>query len=84
MCHYRVFADCSRRLDLSQLERNCRFDSCGRNDMACSPLEQAVEECKKAGICVNWRTLTNGTCGNLTFFLFLKLPEMCVGAWKIN
>ncbi|XP_045554595.1 mucin-2-like [Salmo salar] len=62
LLHHPVFADCSRRLDLSQLERNCRFDSCGRNDMACSPLEQAVEECKKAGICVNWRTLTNGTC----------------------
>lgn len=40
--------------------------------MACSPLEQAVEECKKAGICVNWRTLTNGTCGNLTFFKVSK------------
>uniref|UniRef100_A0A673Z713 VWFD domain-containing protein n=1 Tax=Salmo trutta TaxID=8032 RepID=A0A673Z713_SALTR len=50
------------RVNVSQLETNCRFDSCGRNDMACSPLEQAVEECKKAGVCVNWRTLTNGTC----------------------
>ncbi|XP_029597950.1 mucin-19-like [Salmo trutta] len=62
LLHHPVFADCRRRVDLSQLETNCRFDSCERNDMACSPLEQAVEECKKAGICVNWRTLTNGTC----------------------
>ncbi|XP_055761298.1 mucin-2-like [Salvelinus fontinalis] len=62
LLHHPVFANCSRRVDLSQLERNCRFDSCGRNDMACSPLEQAVVECKKAGICVNWRELTNGTC----------------------
>uniref|UniRef100_A0A8C7FTQ4 Mucin-19-like n=1 Tax=Oncorhynchus kisutch TaxID=8019 RepID=A0A8C7FTQ4_ONCKI len=62
LLHHPVFADCSRWVDLSQLEKNCRFDSCGRNDMACSPLEQAAEECKKAGICVNWRQLTNGTC----------------------
>nr|XP_046153596.1 LOW QUALITY PROTEIN: mucin-19-like [Oncorhynchus gorbuscha] len=62
LLHHPVFADCSRRVDLSQLEKNCRFDSCGRNDTACSPLEQAAEECKKAGICVNWRQLTNGTC----------------------
>nr|XP_029484515.1 LOW QUALITY PROTEIN: mucin-19-like [Oncorhynchus nerka] len=62
LLHHPVFADCSRRVDLSQLEKNCRFDSCGRNDAACSPLEQAAEECKKAGICVNWRQLTNGTC----------------------
>uniref|UniRef100_A0A8C8JI93 Uncharacterized protein n=1 Tax=Oncorhynchus tshawytscha TaxID=74940 RepID=A0A8C8JI93_ONCTS len=62
LLHHPVFADCSRWVDLSQLEKNCRFDSCGRNDMACSPLEQAAEECKRAGICVNWRQLTNWTC----------------------
>uniref|UniRef100_A0A8C7T6F7 Mucin-19-like n=1 Tax=Oncorhynchus mykiss TaxID=8022 RepID=A0A8C7T6F7_ONCMY len=62
LLHHPVFADCRRRVNLSQLEKNCRFDSCGRNDMACSPLEQAAEECKKAGLCVDWRQLTNGTC----------------------
>ena len=61
----RVFANCSELLELRDLERNCRFDVCNMNnsDWACSALEQAAAECKELGICVDWRSLTNGICG---------------------
>ncbi|KAM9402867.1 uncharacterized protein ACWYII_029772 [Salvelinus alpinus] len=90
LLHHPVFANCSRRVDLSQLEINCRFDSCGRNDMACSPLAQAVEECKKAGICVNWRQLTNGTCaiGCPTGMVYREchgqLDDYCHGGGRVQ
>ncbi|XP_056132665.1 mucin-19-like [Lampris incognitus] len=62
LLHHPVFEECSKFVDLSLTEKNCRFDSCGNSELACSSLEQVAEECKKAGICVNWRHFTNGTC----------------------
>ena len=64
-CH-RVFAECRQRLNLSLSERNCRFDSCQIGNMACSSLEHAADECKKVDVCVDWRSLTNGTCSEKT------------------
>ncbi|XP_070848713.1 mucin-6 [Chaetodon trifascialis] len=55
-----VFSNCSRYVNLIVKKKNCEFDSC-RNG-ACSSLEQAAEECKKAGLCIDWRRLTNGSC----------------------
>eukprot|EP00063_Salmo_salar_P033377 XP_014008212.1 PREDICTED: submaxillary mucin-like protein [Salmo salar] len=52
--------------------------------MACSPLEQAVEECKKAGICVNWRTLTNGTCGMVYRECQGQLDDYCHGGVRVQ
>lgn len=57
----RIFLNCSRFVDLKVNQKNCRFDSC-RNG-PCPSLEQAAEECKKAGFCINWRNLTGGSCG---------------------
>ncbi|XP_067110214.1 intestinal mucin-like protein [Osmerus mordax] len=57
-----VFAECRQRLNLSLSERNCRYDSCQIGNMACSSLEHAADECKKVDVCVDWRSLTNGTC----------------------
>ncbi|XP_036978240.1 mucin-19 isoform X3 [Acanthopagrus latus] len=56
-----VFSSCSPFVDLFVKKKNCEFDSC-RNG-ACSSLEQTAEECKKIGICIDWRELTNGSCG---------------------
>ncbi|XP_078021284.1 mucin-2-like [Epinephelus lanceolatus] len=58
LLHHPVFANCSVNLNLTK--RNCEFDSC-RNG-PCSSLEQAAEECMKAGVCIDWRGLTNGSC----------------------
>ncbi|XP_060936361.1 mucin-19-like [Limanda limanda] len=57
-----VFQNCRTYVNLQLKKKNCEFDSCGSKSSPCSSLEQAAEECKKAGICINWRELTNGTC----------------------
>ncbi|XP_067437640.1 mucin-2-like [Thunnus thynnus] len=58
-----VFANCSQNVDLYIIKKNCEFDSCSNRTTACSSLEQAAKICKIAGICIDWRGLTNGTCG---------------------
>ncbi|KAJ8006893.1 hypothetical protein DPEC_G00111940 [Dallia pectoralis] len=60
--HHPLFANCSRLVDLKPYENNCRFDSCWYDKLACASLEHAAEQCKKVGICVDWRQLTNNTC----------------------
>ncbi|XP_039648375.1 mucin-2-like [Perca fluviatilis] len=47
-------------MNLTSKKKNCEFDSC-RNG-PCSSLEQAADECKKAGFCIDWRRLTDGGC----------------------
>ncbi|XP_051746853.1 mucin-2 [Ctenopharyngodon idella] len=64
LLHHEVFAECSERINLSSVEKNCRFDYCSFNSSvgACSSLEYAASECKRIGICVDWRYLTSGSC----------------------
>ncbi|XP_076153346.1 uncharacterized protein LOC143136511 [Alosa pseudoharengus] len=58
-----VFAACGEVVDLAELERSCQFDvSCTHQNMSCSVLAQAADECKKKGFCVEWLHLTNGIC----------------------
>uniref|UniRef100_A0A7N8XZ23 Mucin-19-like n=1 Tax=Mastacembelus armatus TaxID=205130 RepID=A0A7N8XZ23_9TELE len=57
-----VFSDCWGYVDLNLKKRNCEFDSCRSTSSPCSALEQAAEECKNVGICIDWRRLTNGSC----------------------
>uniref|UniRef100_A0A671Y2K1 VWFD domain-containing protein n=1 Tax=Sparus aurata TaxID=8175 RepID=A0A671Y2K1_SPAAU len=78
-----VFSSCSRSVDLFIKKKNCEFDSC-RNG-ACSSLEQASEECKIAGFCIDWRRLTNGSCdvpcpaGLIYRQCHEKLDDVCYG-----
>ncbi|XP_039648190.1 mucin-19-like isoform X2 [Perca fluviatilis] len=60
LLHHPVFSNCSLYMNLTSKKKNCEFDSC-RNG-PCSSLEQAVDECKKAGFCIDWRRLTDGGC----------------------
>ncbi|XP_052411199.1 mucin-19 isoform X24 [Carassius gibelio] len=64
LLHHQVFAECGERIDLTLVEKNCRFDYCSYNSSvgACSSLEYAASQCKRIGICVDWRYLTNGSC----------------------
>lgn len=55
-------------MDLTIKRRSCEFDAC-RNG-PCSSLEQAAEECRKAGFCIDWRNLTNGSCGMYTYMSY--------------
>lgn len=59
-------------MNLALIKKHCEFDSCTTPASACSSLEQAAKECRNAGICIDWRSLTNGSCGMvflLNFFL---------------
>ncbi|XP_074416232.1 LOW QUALITY PROTEIN: mucin-2 [Sinocyclocheilus rhinocerous] len=64
LLHHEVFAECGERINLTSVEKNCRLDYCSYNSSvgACSSLEYAASECKRIGICVDWRYLTNGSC----------------------
>ncbi|XP_068611580.1 mucin-6 [Brachionichthys hirsutus] len=75
LLHHPAFSNCSRYVNLIQKRQNCQFDSC-RNGV-CSALEQAADECKKAGFCIDWRKLTNGSCGVLCpkGLVFHECPE---------
>ncbi|XP_045928606.1 mucin-5B [Micropterus dolomieu] len=55
-----VFSECRTYVNLILKKSNCEFDSCRSGP--CSSLEQAADECKNAGFCVDWRNLTNGRC----------------------
>ncbi|XP_040886602.1 mucin-19-like [Toxotes jaculatrix] len=57
-----VFSVCRDYVNLNLKKKNCEFDSCGNTGNPCSSLEQAAEECKDAGFCIDWRRLTNGSC----------------------
>lgn len=67
-CVFRVFANCSKYVNLTLQKTNCKFDSCSNPNASCAAVEQAAEECRNAGFCVDWRKLTNGTCG-MWYFL---------------
>uniref|UniRef100_A0A3B5B8W0 VWFD domain-containing protein n=1 Tax=Stegastes partitus TaxID=144197 RepID=A0A3B5B8W0_9TELE len=67
LLHHPVFENCSKYVDLSLKKKNCEFDSCSGSNSSCSSLEQAAAECKKAGFCIDWRSLTHGSCGRSLF-----------------
>ncbi|XP_016378060.1 mucin-2-like, partial [Sinocyclocheilus rhinocerous] len=64
LLHHEVFLKCGETINIMAVEKNCRFDYCSYNSRvgACSSLEYAASECKRIGICVDWRYLTNGSC----------------------
>ncbi|XP_041636867.1 mucin-2-like isoform X2 [Cheilinus undulatus] len=86
LLHHPVFSNCSRFVDLAVKKKSCDFDSCRTG--ACSSLEQAAEECKKAGFCVDWRRLTHGGCdwkcpaGLVYRECRNKLDDFCYGGVK--
>ncbi|XP_074554297.1 mucin-6 [Halichoeres trimaculatus] len=61
LLNHPVFSNCSKYTDLIIKKKSCEFDSCRSG--ACSSLEQAAVECKTLGFCIDWRKLTNGSCG---------------------
>ncbi|XP_067345992.1 mucin-2-like [Channa argus] len=62
LLYHPMFSDCRSTVNLELKKKNCEFDSCTDAGSACSSLEQAAEECKNAGICIDWRSHTNGSC----------------------
>ncbi|TRY58386.1 hypothetical protein DNTS_018479, partial [Danionella cerebrum] len=64
LLYHEVFAECAERVDLTLVNKNCELDVCWFNGSvgACSALEFAASLCRRAGICVDWRSLSNGYC----------------------
>ncbi|XP_076860864.1 mucin 5e [Brachyhypopomus gauderio] len=64
LLRHELFLECGENIDMEALVQNCRFDYClARTESSiCSPLERLTEHCKKMGVCVSWRNLTNGIC----------------------
>ncbi|XP_072922375.1 mucin-6-like isoform X1 [Hemitrygon akajei] len=57
------FEKCRRKINLNEYVESCTFDHCTMNSTAdCSSLETAALACAGAGVCVDWRSSTNGTC----------------------
>lgn len=63
-------------MNLQLIKKHCEFDSCTNPESACSSLEQAAKECRNAGICIDWRNLTDGSCGTIFFFCFVILSHV--------
>ncbi|XP_074482147.1 intestinal mucin-like protein [Sebastes fasciatus] len=86
LLHHPVFSNCSGYVNLALKKKNCEFDSC-RNG-PCSSLEQAAEECMNAGVRVDWRALTNGSCNvtcpdGLVYREYRdKLDDFCFGGMR--
>ncbi|XP_030576613.1 mucin-19-like [Archocentrus centrarchus] len=80
-----VFENCSKHVDLNLKKKACEFDSCRIANGSCPSLEQAAEDCKSIGFCIDWRTLTNGTCdvpcpqGLVYRECSTKLDDFCYG-----
>ncbi|XP_062386413.1 intestinal mucin-like protein [Sardina pilchardus] len=55
-----VFEECRQLVDLAWVEESCRFDEC--HLMPCPSMALAADMCKQRGFCVEWRSLTNGSC----------------------
>lgn len=85
LLHHPVFENCSKYVDLNLKKKACEFDSCSNANGSCASLEQAAEECKSIGFCIDWRTLTNGTCdvpcpeGLVYRECSTKLDDFCYG-----
>ncbi|XP_072097861.1 uncharacterized protein [Mobula birostris] len=60
------FEECRNLIpqEVYQYYNSCIFDQCHINvtKIACSSLQVCALACKSIGICVDWRTLTNGYC----------------------
>ncbi|XP_062866095.1 uncharacterized protein LOC134328769 [Trichomycterus rosablanca] len=61
---HEIFKSCSQDTDVETMVKNCKFDYClsQKNITVCSPLESLADHCKKSGVCVAWRNLTDGIC----------------------
>uniref|UniRef100_UPI00398E3CE9 mucin-2-like isoform X14 n=1 Tax=Pristiophorus japonicus TaxID=55135 RepID=UPI00398E3CE9 len=57
------FEQCRRKINLDKYIKICTFDHCALNGtIDCSSLEAAASACASKGVCVDWRSFTNGLC----------------------
>lgn len=69
-----VFEACHKIIDYSPFVEGCEFDVCHMHlpHIGCSSLKTYAKVCAEAGVCIDWRSATDGLCGmqldlNLTY-----------------
>lgn len=72
---YRLFEKCHKFVSFEPYMSACNSDVCKMNTKAvgCASLQAYARECAMAGVCVDWRGLTNGVCGQ--YYLSLVASE---------
>uniref|UniRef100_A0A3B4ELD1 VWFD domain-containing protein n=1 Tax=Pygocentrus nattereri TaxID=42514 RepID=A0A3B4ELD1_PYGNA len=64
----KVFEKCHKLVPYEPFVMACNFDVCHINNVSigCASLQTYAEECALAGVCIDWRGATNGTCRKWT------------------
>uniref|UniRef100_A0A8C6YU20 Mucin-2 n=1 Tax=Nothoprocta perdicaria TaxID=30464 RepID=A0A8C6YU20_NOTPE len=64
ICQLLVFEKCHKLVDPEKFYRACVFDSCTlpQLDLECSSLQTYAAICADQGVCLEWRSHTNGVC----------------------
>ncbi|XP_078112237.1 LOW QUALITY PROTEIN: mucin-5B-like [Sander vitreus] len=57
-----VFAPCHTVIPPGPFVKSCVSDICNNGSNTCSSLEAYATDCSNAGVCIDWRTATNGQC----------------------
>uniref|UniRef100_A0AAY4ERJ2 Uncharacterized protein n=1 Tax=Denticeps clupeoides TaxID=299321 RepID=A0AAY4ERJ2_9TELE len=57
-----VFEECHKVVPPQPFVHCCTSDVCKSSTTGCSSLQAYASACANMGICINWRTSTNGTC----------------------
>uniref|UniRef100_A0A8C9X2I3 VWFD domain-containing protein n=1 Tax=Sander lucioperca TaxID=283035 RepID=A0A8C9X2I3_SANLU len=57
-----VFAPCHTVIPPGPFVKSCVSDICNNGNNTCSSLEAYATDCSNAGVCIDWRTATNGQC----------------------
>ncbi|XP_034729848.1 intestinal mucin-like protein [Etheostoma cragini] len=57
-----VFAPCNTVIPPGPFVKSCVSDICNNGDNTCSSLEAYATDCSNAGVCIDWRSATNGQC----------------------
>ncbi|KAI7814001.1 putative mucin-5AC-like [Triplophysa rosa] len=58
-----IFAKCHNLVPFKPFVKGCIYDVCNMNKtMGCASLQAYADECALAGVCVDWRSATDGVC----------------------
>uniref|UniRef100_A0AAY4ERP8 Uncharacterized protein n=1 Tax=Denticeps clupeoides TaxID=299321 RepID=A0AAY4ERP8_9TELE len=57
-----VFEECHKVVPPQPFVDGCTSDVCKSSTTGCSSLQAYASACAKKGICIDWRSSTNGTC----------------------
>ena len=72
LCCIRVFEECRKVVPLEAYVKSCTSDVCSSATSGCTSLQAFASACAKEGVCVDWRSSTNGECGKVTHVSFTQ------------